>query len=180
MTALVAVVAAAVAAATVGAGSYIDTTPAPVNTAYLSAAVGYFDAFRDSNIPARNDSAADLRVEYNPLWVIYKRGIVTVTPVFGVEATTDGSAYGLGGLQADLQYHQWYLTPSFAAGLYWSGEGKNMGSPVEFRSQIETGYEFGNQSRLGVAVSHISNASLSNTNPGSEILSVYYHHPVNF
>jgi len=180
MSAVVAAVAALTALTTVGAGSFINTTPAPVDTPYLSAAVGYFDAFRESN-EHRNNSAADMRVEFNPNWAIYKRGIVTVSPFVGAEATTDGSLYGLGGLAADLQYHKWFLTPSFGVGAYWSGsDGKNMGSPLEFRSQVETGYEFDNQSRLGVALSHISNANVSNTNPGSEIISLYYHHPVSY
>lgn len=179
MSAVVAGVIAALAATTVAGGSFINTTPAPVDTPYLSAAVGYFDAFRESN-EHRNDSSADLRLEYNPLWVIYKRGIVTVTPFVAGEATTDGSAYGLLGLQADLQFHHVYLTPSFGAGAYWSGDGKNMGSPLEFRSQVEIGYEFDNQARTGLALSHISNANISDTNPGSEVISIYYHHPVSF
>ena len=70
------------------------------------------------------------------------------------------------------------LTPSFGAGLYAEGSGKDLGHAVEFRSQIELSYRFDNRSRLGVAFSHISNASIADDNPGVEILNVYYSLPL--
>jgi hypothetical protein len=53
------------------------------------------------------------------------------------------------------------------------------GSVVEFRSQLEVGYRFENEMRVSVAYSHISNANLSETNPGVDIISAYLHVPVN-
>ncbi|HID90986.1 TPA: hypothetical protein EYP44_03395, partial [Candidatus Bathyarchaeota archaeon] len=38
--------------------------------------------------------------------------------------------------------------------------GKDLGGALEFRSGIEASYAFENDSRLGVAFNHISNASL--------------------
>lgn len=174
MNAAIPLIAALTAALSTVGGSYVDTVPPAVTTPYLSAAVGYFDVFENNE----QDSAGDMRVEYRPDWHLYKKGIVTITPFIGGEATTDGSLYGLGGLAFDMQYHNWYLTPSIGVGAYWSGDGKNMGSPLEFRSQIETGYEFDNQMRLGVAISHTSNADVSDTNPGAEVISLYYHYPL--
>ena len=49
---------------------------------------------------------------------------------------------------------------------------------VEFRSQVELGYQFENQSRLSLAFSHISNAELGDDNPGTEVLNLYYHLPL--
>ena len=39
------------------------------------------------------------------------------------------------------------------------GDGLDLGYGLEFRSQLEIAYRFDNRSRLGVAVSHMSNAS---------------------
>jgi hypothetical protein len=70
------------------------------------------------------------------------------------------------------------LTPSFGAGLYADGGGKELGHAVEFRSQIEIAYRFDNRARLGLAFSHISNASIGDKNPGVEVLNVYYSLPL--
>ena len=59
------------------------------------------------------------------------------------------------------------VTPSFAAGLYAEGGGKDLGHVLEFRSQIEVAYRFEDRSRLGLSFSHISNASISSTTPVS-------------
>jgi hypothetical protein len=40
------------------------------------------------------------------------------------------------------------------------------------------GYRFENEMRVSVAYSHISNANLSETNPGVDIISAYFHTPV--
>ena len=158
-------------------GSMVQPVGPMAQHNYLSGSVGYFDIFDNSE----QDSAADLRAEYTFAHSIYSAGILSVHPFLGVEGTTDGSFYGLGGLKAEMKYGALYLTPSFGVGGYYSGDGKNMGSPLEFRTQIETGYEFSSKGdRIGVAISHISNANVSDTNPGAEILSVYYHYPVSW
>ncbi|MBO6784517.1 MAG: acyloxyacyl hydrolase, partial [Alphaproteobacteria bacterium] len=62
---------------------------------------------------------------------------------------------------------------------YADGNGKDLGHTIEFRSQLEIGYRFDDRSRLSFAVSHISNASLGDSNPGTEIATIYYHIPIN-
>ena len=49
---------------------------------------------------------------------------------------------------------------------------------VQFRSNVEGAYRFDNRARAGVAFYHLSNASLGNDNPGTEVLSVFYAHPI--
>ena len=72
------------------------------------------------------------------------------------------------------------ITPSFAPHYYWGGNKKlDLGHSVEFRSQIEFAYRLDNRSRLGMAISHYSNASLGNTNPGTETGSIYFSVPIN-
>ena len=62
------------------------------------------------------------------------------------------------------------VIPSFAPGLYGRGSGKNLGHVIEFRSQIEIAYRYDTGARLGLAVSHISNAGLDERNPGANSL----------
>lgn len=137
---------------------------------YMSFGAGIWDVTQD------DDMATDFRVEYrhgDPLfWKIKPWG--------GVEFTTDGSVWGGAGILADFKpADNIYITPSFGVGLYaQGGSDKDLDHPIEFRSQLEAGYEFNNTHRLGVAFGHISNANLGDDNPGTEILNVYYHIPV--
>jgi opacity protein-like surface antigen len=130
---------------------------------------GYYDIMD-------NEDAFDMRAEWRGgddfAWGI--------APFVGAEATSDGALYGLAGLYRDFAIApQWYITPSFGAGLYHDGDGKDLGHTVEFRSQIELGYEFESMHRMSVGFGHISNASLGDRNPGTEILNLYYHMPWN-
>ncbi len=136
----------------------------------MSVGVGYYDIFD-------NEDAADFRVEYRPgasiLWEL--------RPWLGIEVTSDSAVYGAAGFLYDFRLApQWVLTPSIGAGLYANGNGKDLDSTIEFRSMLELGYEFQNASRLSAGISHISNASIGDNNPGTEILNVYYHIPINW
>jgi len=68
----------------------------------------------------------------------------------------------------DIYFGSWVLTPSAAVGLWQKGDGKNLGSWVEFKTGAELAYRFADRSRLGVSFHHISNAGLTERNPGEE------------
>jgi lipid A 3-O-deacylase len=134
---------------------------------FLSVGAGWYD-FND------NMDAVDLRVEYRSDY----KALGIFKPWIGFEATSDQAVYGVGGILVDLFFgRRWVFTPSFGAGAYSDGDGKDLGSTIEFRSQLEFGYRFDDRSRMSIAVSHISNASIDENNPGTEILTLYYHIP---
>jgi len=137
---------------------------------YLSLGLGIWDALE------HDDTATDLRVEYRHGTPLFWK----IKPWGGLEATTDGTIWGGGGVLADFKpADNIYVTPSLGVGLYTDGNSdKDLDYPIEFRSQIEAGYEFMNQHRVGVALSHTSNANLGDDNPGAETLNLYYHMPV--
>ncbi len=135
---------------------------------FLSIGAGWYD-FND------DEGAVDIRLEYRPEW----KFLWHLKPWVGLEATYDGAVYGAGGVLVDIFFgRRLVLTPSFGAGLYANGGGKDLGLVVEFRSQLELGYRFDDRSRLSAAVSHISNSSLDDNNPGTEIATIYYHLPL--
>ncbi|MEE8500204.1 MAG: acyloxyacyl hydrolase [Kiloniellales bacterium] len=135
---------------------------------FLTLGLGYFDMNKQDN------EAVDFRLEYRhgqKFWIF--------KPWIGVEATSDGAVYGAAGVLIDVFLgNRFVLTPSFGAGYYEEGDGKDLGHEIEFRSQIEVSYRFDDRSRLGLAFSHISNASIGADNPGVEILNVYYSVPL--
>ena len=64
-----------------------------------------------------------------------------------------------------------FFAPSLSAGLYQEyDDGKDMGHILEFKSEIELNYNIFKNSVIGFSWSHISNADLSSTNPGSDNL----------
>ena len=136
--------------------------------ALLAGGVGAFDFIQT------DEQAMDFRIEYR-----HGSGLWIFKPWFGLEGTSDGALYGLGGVLADFPLGpNIFITPSFGAGAYAEGDGKDLGHVIEFRSQIEVAYRFDNASRLGLAFSHISNAGLGTENPGTEVINLYYALPV--
>lgn len=136
--------------------------------AVISGGIGYFD------ILDGDDDSADFRLEYR-----HGDDFLWLKPWGGLEVNTDGGVWGGIGVLMDITFFDSIvLTGSFAPGLYSEGDSKDLGHVVEFRSQIELGYQFENQSRLSVAFSHLSNASLDDENPGVEVLNLYYHLPL--
>lgn len=97
----------------------------------------------------------------------------------GLYGNEDGGFYGFGGLRRDFSLgHRWWLTPAFGVALYEQGDSKDLGGLVEFRSAIEIGREWSNRSRLALAVYHLSNAGIYDTNPGSNSLILTFSFPL--
>ena len=136
--------------------------------AFISFAGGYFDWNR------QKDEAAEFRLEFRSaekFWIF--------KPLGGIMATSDKAFYVYAGVGIDVYLgNRVVITPSFAPGYYHKGDGLDLGHELEFRSQLEIAYRFDNRSRLGVAISHMSNASIGDTNPGTESAMVYYSVPI--
>ena len=93
-------------------------------------------------------------------------------PFIGATMNGDSGKYAYTGLRKDFAVSKkWNFTPSFALGYYDRGDSKDLGYNLEFRSQIEFSYEMG-ENRIGFNLNHISNASLGDTNPGTESATV--------
>ncbi|WP_161958755.1 acyloxyacyl hydrolase [Ferruginivarius sediminum] len=136
--------------------------------AYLSVGAGWYD------LVDGEDEAADFRLEYR-----HDEGIWLVKPWAGLELTGDGGLWAGGGalIDVDLGKHI-VLTGATGVGAYEEGSGKDLGSTLEFRSQAEVAWRFDDRSRLALAFSHISNAGIGDDNPGTEIVTLYYHLPI--
>jgi hypothetical protein len=102
-------------------------------------------------------------------------GIENLSWIAGAEFDTNSSAYGYAGLLYDIALtEKWSLTPSLAAGFYTKGDGKDLGGAFEFRENIELNYKLTEASRLGLAISHKSNAGIYDRNPGTETIQAVY------
>lgn len=96
-------------------------------------------------------------------------------PWLSAEVNADEAVYLSGGILGDFALgERWHFTPSFGGGYYRQGDGKDLGNDLEFRTTLELSFSLGGGQRLGVSVAHISNASLSDKNPGMEVVKLIY------
>lgn len=134
---------------------------------FLALGLGGFDVNDD-------ESTFQVRAEFRS-----EHRLLLFKPMLGVMATGDLGVYGYAGVLMDVYFgRRWVITPSFAAGAYEEGDGKDLGGALEFRSAVEIAYRLDDRSRLGLAFDHISNASLYEDNPGTESLVLIYAIPL--
>ncbi|MGB0669855.1 MAG: acyloxyacyl hydrolase [Rhodospirillales bacterium] len=137
--------------------------------AFLSIGAGYFDFNR------QKDQGGEYRLEYRSdlkLWEF--------KPFLALAGSETGNYFAGAGILIDVYLgRRWVVTPSFAPHYYHGGNKQlDLGYPLEFRSQLEVAYRFDNRARLGLAISHYSNASLDEQNPGTETATLYLSWPL--
>ena len=133
----------------------------------LAGGLGVYDVLHQN-------TAAQARFEYR-----FGYRLFFLEPLLGALVTSDGTFYGYFGLRADLIFAEHYVIMPVAAVGYWSrGSGKDLGNPAEFKTGAEFAYRFSDDSRLGLAFDHISNAGLGKKNPGTESLLLVYSLPL--
>lgn len=92
-------------------------------------------------------------------------------PSLGVSVGTGGATWIGAGIQYTLHgpldlYLQGHVMP----GVYFEGDGRDIGGALQFRSGIELGYEARSGLRIGLSYDHRSNADFQDYNPGLESL----------
>ena len=90
-----------------------------------------------------------------------------ISPITGALITADNAGYVYTGVQAQYKIGALNFTPSFTPGLYHEGDGKDLGHPIEFKSELQFSLDLSKTSELGFSYNHISNASLGDKNPGA-------------
>ena len=148
---------------------------------------GVYDIKLDGS---NKNQALDLRYEFRDDKSLFDIGpkednFFFIKPFLGFELTNDSASYFLTGIYLEDNLgelfegkkNKFFFTPSFGAGIYNDGSGKKLGNDLQFRTSLEVSYELKNNNRIGISLSHISNANLGDKNPGVEILSLSYHIP---
>ena len=89
-------------------------------------------------------------------------------PVTGAFMTGDSSVYLYTGVEAQYGIGPLKILPSFAPGYYEKGDGKDLGSVLEFKSEIKVGLDIFENSKLSYSYSYISNNDWGEANPGTD------------
>jgi hypothetical protein len=132
---------------------------------HLMVGAGIFDFLQQQSCPS-------FQMEYR--WEVHCHHI---RPLVALFVTTKSSAFLCGGVGYDIFFghrKQFVFTPSFAPGVYYHGNGKHLGFPINFRSAIELSCVMKNQGRFTIQFNHISNAHMLWKNPGANSLMFLY------
>ena len=89
-------------------------------------------------------------------------------PLTGIFMTGNSSVYLYTGVEGQYDIGPLKILPSFSPGLYEKGDGKDLGSALEFKTEIKIGFDIFENSKLGYSYSHISNNDWGDTNPGTD------------
>ena len=90
-----------------------------------------------------------------------------LSPITGGFLTENSAFYLYSGVQAEYDLGFFTITPSFAPGYYNEGSGKDLGAPLEFKTEVQMTLNLSDTTHLGMSYNHISNASLGSKNPGA-------------
>ena len=121
-----------------------------------------------------DDEATLLGFEHRNPNLIRNTFIGKFSPITGGFITDSGATYVYTGVQGQYKLGPMNILPSFAPGYYEKGDGKEMGSALEFKSEIKIGFDIFENSNIGYTYSHISNNDWGTTNPGVDNQSITF------
>ena len=131
------------------------------NDTELNLFTGMFDFSDDKQ------AAGVLGMQHQTDDLFRKSFLGKLSPITGGFLTEKSAFYLYTGAQAEYDLGLFTITPSFAPGYYNSGDGKDVGSALEFKTEIQMSLNLSDSTEFGMSYNHISNASLGTKNPGA-------------
>ena len=148
--------------------SYKDNNPQ-----HISFYTGTFDSKHEKDVGVtQTDKTSLIGIEHKNKDLFRDTWIGKFSPTTGAFVTGKSSIYLYTGIEADYNLGPINISPSFAPGYYQAGDGKNLGSALEFKSEIKIGVDLFKNTNLGYSYSHISNNDWGDVNPGTDNQSV--------
>ena len=134
------------------------------NNTELSFYSGIFDTIDDEG----DDKSNLFGLEHKNTNLFRKTFLGKISPITGAFLTDKNSMYLYTGIQADYNLGPVSIKPSFTPGYYEKGDGKKLGSALEFKSEIKIDFDIFKNSKFGYSYSHISNNDWGDINPGTD------------
>ena len=130
----------------------------------ISVYTGTFDVIDKEG----DDQTTLIGVEHRNTDLFRNTFLGKIAPVSGAFVTGKNSLYFYTGIEGQYSLGPMNISPSFTPGYYDKGNGKDLGSELEFKSEVKIGFDIFKNSNLGYSYSHISNNDWGNTNPGTD------------
>ena len=130
----------------------------------ISVYTGTFDVIDKEG----DDQTTLIGVEHRNTDLFRNTFLGKIAPVSGAFVTGKNSLYFYTGIEGQYNLGPMNISPSFSPGYYDKGNGKDLGSELEFKSEVKIGFDIFKNSNLGFSYSHISNNDWGSTNPGTD------------
>jgi len=131
-----------------------------LHNAYLSFGVGHTSVL-DSEV----DEPLAVKLEYR----FAKRLKWGLIPSIGAGYSEGDASFIFASVEKEFYLsNRWILGTTFGFGRFDESEDLLLGSRFQFRSGVKLSYQLKNKYRLGLEIYHLSNAGISNINPGTE------------
>ena len=130
----------------------------------ISVYTGTFDVIDEEG----DDQTTLIGIEHRNTDLFRNTFLGKFAPVTGAFVTGKDSLYFYTGVEGQYDVGPIKISPSFTPGYYEKGSGKDLGSALEFKSEIKVGFDILGNSKLGYSYSHISNNDWGNINPGTD------------
>ena len=87
---------------------------------------------------------------------LYRKSFLgKISPITGGFLTENNAFYLYSGVQAEYDVGFLTITPSFAPGYYNYGDGKDLGYPLEFKSEVQLTFSLSESSHLGMSYNRL-------------------------
>ena len=130
----------------------------------ISVYTGTFDVIDKEG----DDQTSMIGIEHRNTDLFRNTFLGKLAPVTGAFVTGKDSLYFYTGVEGQYSVGPMNISPSFTPGYYEKGSGKDLGSALEFKSEIKVGFDILKDLKLGYSYSHISNNDWGNKNPGTD------------
>ena len=130
----------------------------------ISVYTGTFDVIDKEG----DDQTTLIGVEHRNTDLFRNTFLGKIAPVSGAFVTGKNSLYFYTGIEGQYSLGPMNICPRFTPGYYDKGYGKDLGSELEFKSEVKIGFDIFKNSNLGYSYSHISNNDWGSTNPGTD------------
>jgi len=128
----------------------------------------------DINDEVGDDKTSLVGIEHKNKDLFRNTWLGKISPTTGALLTGKNAIYLYSGVEANYNLGPINISPSFAPGYYEAGNGKNLGSALEFKSELKIGVDLFKNSNLGYSFSHISNNDWGDVNPGTDNQSISF------
>ena len=130
----------------------------------ISVYTGTFDVIDKEG----DDQTSMIGIEHRNTDLFRNTFLGKLAPVTGAFVTGKDSLYFYTGVEGQYSVGPMNISPSFTPGYYEKGSGKDLGSALEFKSEIKVGFDILKDLKLGYSYSHISNNDWGSKNPGTD------------
>ena len=144
--------------------TFLSSALADERNTDLSFYTGTFDVIDEEG----DDQTSLFGIEHKNPYLFRDTILGTFKPITGAFITGDSSVYFYTGIEGQYGVGPIKILPSFSPGYYEKGDGKDLGSVLEFKSEIKVGLDIFENSKLSYSYSHISNNDWGDINPGTD------------